>query len=223
VTDAPSADGDSGADLVEEVPLTGMRGVIARRMTESLQEAAQLTLHREIAADHLVQFRNDSSLDPRPSINDLLLAAVARALAEHPEVNATLENGTISRWRRVHLGTAVAVPGGLVVPVIRDADQLSLPALCSEANRLQGLARTGGLTIPDLEGGTFTVSNLGAFGIDSFTPIINPPQVAILGVGRIHREHMTLSLTIDHRAIDGVPGAQFLDDLAQAVGNLSWL
>jgi pyruvate dehydrogenase E2 component (dihydrolipoamide acetyltransferase) len=223
VTDAQAASGRSGADLLEEVRLEGMRGVIARRMTESLREAAQVTLHREIDARHLAQFREDSSESPRPSINDLVLASVARVLPRHPEVNATLENDTISRWRCVHVGTAVAIPGGLVVPVIRNADELPLPVLCSEVERLHKLARTGNHTIADMQGATFTVSNLGAFGIDSFTPIINAPQVAILGVGRIHRGHITLSLTIDHRALDGVPGARFLGDLAKTLENLSGL
>jgi pyruvate dehydrogenase E2 component (dihydrolipoamide acetyltransferase) len=221
VTDERTARADP--DLLEEVRLEGMRGVIARRMSESLREGAQLTLHREIDAQHLAQFRDASSIDPRPSINDLVLASVARVLPRHPQVNATLENDTISRWRCVHLGTAVAVPGGLVVPVIRNADELRLPVLCSEVERLITLARTGNLTIADMQGATFTVSNLGAFGIDSFTPIINPPQVAILGVGRIQRGYITVSLTIDHRALDGVPGAQFLQDLANALADLNSL
>jgi pyruvate dehydrogenase E2 component (dihydrolipoamide acetyltransferase) len=220
VTGSEPASGRA-AEILEQVRLEGMRGVIARRMTESLREAAQLTLHREIDAKHLAQFR--VSANPRPSINDLVLASVARVLRQHPEVNATLENDTISRWRCVHVGTAVAVPGGLVVPVIRNADALPLPALCSEVERLHNLARTGNLTIAEMQGATFTVSNLGAFGIDSFTPIINPPQVAILGVGRIHRGHMTLSLTIDHRALDGVPGARFLADLARTLEDLDSL
>ena len=220
MTGAEAASGHE-AEILEQVRLEGMRGVIARRMTESLREAAQLTLHREIDVQHLAQFR--ASANPRPSINDLVLASVARVLRQHPEVNATLENDTISRWRCVHVGTAVAVPEGLVVPVIRNADALPLPALCSEVERLHNLARTGNLTIADMQGATFTVSNLGAFGIDSFTPIINPPQVSILGVGRIHHGHMTLSLTIDHRALDGVPGARFLADLARTLEDLDSL
>ena len=206
-------------DLLEEVRLEGIRGVIARRLTESLREMAQLTLHRQVDATALVEYRRSQPPDSRPSVNDVLLALVARALTRHPAVNATLENNLVSRWRRVHLGTAVAVEAGLIVPVIRDADQLSFSELRAEAARLQALARDRKLAVTDLEGGTFTVSNLGGFGVDGFTPIVNPPQVAILGVGRISDGTMTLSLTIDHRALDGVPGAQFLADLAELLAD----
>jgi len=207
------------ADLVEAVQLEGMRAVIARRMTESLREMAQFTLHRQVEAARLVLFREGFPADGRPSVNDVVLAAVARGLAHHPSVNATLEDDTIFRWRCVHLGMAVAVDAGLVVPVIRNADELSLRALQEEAARLGRLARDGELTMADIQGGTFTASNLGAFGVDAFTPIINPPQVAILGVGRLSGGSMTLSLTIDHRALDGVPGARFLHDVAEALEN----
>jgi pyruvate dehydrogenase E2 component (dihydrolipoamide acetyltransferase) len=190
-------------------------------MTESLREMAQLTLHRQVDAAQLGQFREAFAADSRPSVNDLVLAAVARILARHPWVNATLEEESIFRWRCVHLGMAVAVDAGLVVPVIRNADELSLAALREEAARLGRVARDGGLTMADIQGGTFTVSNLGSFGVDAFTPIINPPQVAILGVGRVSRGSMTLSLTIDHRALDGVSGARFLHDLAEAFENPS--
>jgi pyruvate dehydrogenase E2 component (dihydrolipoamide acetyltransferase) len=212
---------DREADLLEVVPLKGMRAVIARGMTESLREMAQLTLHRQVEAAQFVQFRESFARGSRPSVNDLVLAAVARVLPQHPSVNATLENETIFRWRSVHLGMAVAVDAGLVVPVIRNAAELSFAELREEAARLGRLARDGGLTMTDIQGGTFTVSNLGAFGVDAFTPIINPPQVAILGVGRVDRGSMTLSLTIDHRAIDGVPGARLLHDLARAFENPS--
>lgn len=206
-------------ELLERVPLAGMRAVIARRMTDSLREMAQLTLHRLVPTAELVRFRETFATASRPSVNDLVLAGVAHVLVRHPSVNATLEDETISRWRSVHLGVAVAVDAGLVVPVIRNADQLSLSALREEAARLSRLAHDGNLKMADIQGGTFTVTNLGAFGIDAFTPIINPPQVAILGVGRADRESMTLSLTIDHRALDGAPGARFLQDLAGIVEN----
>jgi pyruvate dehydrogenase E2 component (dihydrolipoamide acetyltransferase) len=210
---------ESSAELHEQIPLDGMRGLIARRLTESLREMAQLTLHHEIDAAPIIEFRR-ASVDSQHSINDVVLTAVAHTLAHHPAVNATLENDIILRWRSVNLGTAVAVDAGLVVPVIKNADKLSLKQLGVEAERLTTLARSGGLSIADMQNGTFTVSNLGAFGIDGFTPIINPPQVAILGVGRIRREAaMTLSLTIDHRALDGVPGARFLQDLTQLLEN----
>ncbi len=201
-------------DLLEELPLSGIRGVIARRLTQSLHEMAQLTLHRRVEAARLAEFRDQFDAESRPSLNCLVLAAVAHALTRHPLVNATLEDETISRWRRIDLGMAVAVDAGLLVPVIRHADRLSLAELQHEADRLSRLAREGRLAMTDIQDGTFTVSNLGSFGIDGFTPIVNPPQVAILGVGRLREGAMELSLTIDHRALDGVPGARFLEDLA---------
>ena len=203
------------AELFEQVRLDGMRGVIARRMTQSLRDMAQLTLHRQVDVAALLRFREGFAEDARPSFGDLVLAAVARVLPHHPSINATLEEETISRWRSVHLGTAVAVEAGLVVPVIHNAHELALSDLRREAARLASAAREVRLTMSDIQGGTFTVSNLGAFGVDAFTPIVNPPQVAILGVGRVHRGEMTLSLTIDHRALDGVPGARFLHELAE--------
>jgi pyruvate dehydrogenase E2 component (dihydrolipoamide acetyltransferase) len=191
-----------------------MREIIARRMTQSLSEMAQLTLFRSVDATKLSVVRSEYDEQSRPTLNALLLAAVARALVEHPAVNATLEEGVISRWGAAHIGMAVAVDDGLVVPVIRRAESLTLRALQQEADRLAERARGSRLTMSELVGGTFTVSNLGGLGIDGFTPIINPPQVAILGIGRVYRDAMTLSLTIDHRALDGAPGARFLDTLA---------
>jgi pyruvate dehydrogenase E2 component (dihydrolipoamide acetyltransferase) len=206
-------------ELAEAVPLKGMRALIARRMTDSLRDMAQLTLHREIDTAQLTRFRETFELNERPSINDVLLASVARTLPKHAALNATLEDETIFRWRSVHLGMAVAVDDGLVVPIIRNANELSLAELHARAAQLADAAREGKLKMSDIEGATFTVSNLGAFGIDTFTPIIDPPQVAILGTGRIRHGSMTLSLTIDHRALDGAPGARFLADLADVLEN----
>jgi len=210
-----------GMDPVDRVPLKGMRGIIARRMTQSLREMAQLTLHRQVTATELVRVRREWEGSPRPSINDLVLLGVVGALTQNPDLNATLEDDVISRWTAVHIGIAVAVEHGLVVPVIRNADALSFDALVRETGRLRDLAVGRGLALSDLEGGTFTVTNLGAFGIDSFTPIINPPQVAILGVGRLRDAGMTLSLTIDHRAVDGVVGARFLADVEESFATIS--
>ena len=207
------------AELCEAVPLEGMRAVIAHRMAQSLQDMAQLTLHREVGVTTLLEFQESLPGDSKPGLNDLVLGAVARTLTRHPAINATLEEQVIYRWKSVHLGMAVALDPGLVVPVIRNAERLSLQALREEAAGLAAAARSGRLTMPDLQGGTFTVSNLGAFGVDGFTPIINPPQVAILGIGRVRRESMMLSLTIDHRALDGVPAARFLQDLATVIEN----
>ena len=201
--------------LLREVPLRGMRGVIAQTMTQSLREMAQLTLHREVDVTAIEELR--ARRPGELSVNDVMLAAVTRVLGEHPNVNATLEEGTIKEWATVNLGVAVAVDAGLVVPVIKDAQDLSPEQIAAEVRRLAGLAREGQLAIADISDGTFTVTNLGAFGIDYFTPIVNPPQVAILGVGRVRDGATTLSLTIDHRALDGAPGAEFLAALADAL------
>ncbi|WP_131770223.1 2-oxo acid dehydrogenase subunit E2 [Candidatus Protofrankia californiensis] len=205
--------------LHEAVPLKGMRAAIAAAMMQSLHGTAQLTLHRRFNPEPLVAYRQGFSSDARPSLNDLVLAATARVLHTHPWVNATVEDDTIYRWRCVHLGMAVALDNGLVVPVIRNADRLTLEQLRTETARLGSLARQGRLKVSDIQSGTFTVTNLGHFGIDAFTPILNALQVAILGVGRFENASATLSLTIDHRALDGVPGANFLRDLSAALEN----
>lgn len=217
ITANAGSDVTTTAEPYESVPIKGMRAAIAAAMMGSLQGTAQLTLHRQFHADPLVAFRADA-FDPnvRPSLNDLFLTATARVLRDHPALNATIDERTktIRRWRSVHLGMAVGIDEGLVVPVIRDADKLTFQEMKQATARLGGAARSGGLKMKDLQEGTFTVTNLGYFGVDAFTPILNPPQVAILGVGRVNGAASTLSLTIDHRAVDGVPGAQFLQDLA---------
>ncbi|MEM8905418.1 MAG: 2-oxo acid dehydrogenase subunit E2, partial [Actinomycetota bacterium] len=153
------------------------------------------------------------------------------ALRAHPNVNAMVHEAEIELLDEINVGMAVSVPDGLMVPVIAAADELPLDALAAESARLAGAARDGKLTLPELEGGTFSVSALGMFGIDAFTPVVNPPNVAILGVGRIRDDtawdgdvpsrvkRMTLSLTIDHRAVDGAPGAEFLQTLKGLLEN----
>lgn len=211
--------GEKQSELHDAVPIKGMRAAIAASMVASLQNTAQLTLHRSFNPQALVAFRQGLRPESRPSFNDLFLAATARVLRDHPSVNATVEGNTINRWRSVHLGMAVAVTEGLVVPVVRNADKLTLLQLRDETARLGGLARRGRLTMGDMQNATFTVTNLGSFGVDAFTPIINPPQVAILGIGRLGETTSSLSLTIDHRALDGAPGARFLQDLACVLEN----
>jgi pyruvate dehydrogenase E2 component (dihydrolipoamide acetyltransferase) len=158
----------------------------------------------------------------RPSFTDLVIKAVAKALRRHPRLNAKVTAAGIELDPEVHIGMAVALDDGLVVPVIRDADRASLKEVAAESSRLAAAARGGTLGLDDMAGQTFSVTALGMAGIDFFTPIINPPNVAILGVGAIHdslgwdgdrpvkRQVMTLSLTLDHRAVDGAPGAAFL-------------
>jgi pyruvate dehydrogenase E2 component (dihydrolipoamide acetyltransferase) len=166
------------------------------------------------------------------TINDLVLFAVARALVQHPDLNATFADNAITQHARVHLGLAVDTPRGLVVPVIHDADLLSLKQLASESKRLAMAAQANRSAPDDLAGGTFTVSNLGAFGVETFTPVLNAPQVGILGVGGINLRpvqgkdgvafipHIALSLTINHQVVDGAPGARFLQTIGAILANI---
>ena len=219
----------------QTVPLTGMRGTIAERMHQSLRDSAQLTLVTTADVTDLLAWRNSLPDQQRPTVTDLLVKVVALALRDHPAANAHIDAETVRIMPDIHIGIATAVEGGLIVPVVRDADTLSLEALAEERARLVDRVRSGEATAGDLTGGTFTVTNLGGYGVDAFTPIINPPEVAILGAGRTvevpHRDgdgiawhqSMTLSLTIDHRAVDGAPGAAFLQRVVGLLGNSSKL
>jgi pyruvate/2-oxoglutarate dehydrogenase complex dihydrolipoamide acyltransferase (E2) component len=210
------------------LPLTGMRGTIARRMHASLQEMAQLTHGYEVRMDAVVSLRDrlkqewaDSEL-PVPGLNDFLMKAAALALREHPLLNATVREDGIHLLDGIHLGFAVAVPGGLMVPVIEDVVTLPLPEIARRSKALARAAREGRISPAQLEGATFTVTSLGGYGVDFFTPVINPGNVGILGVGRLRdgvewvddrplrTRVLTLSLTFDHRAVDGAPAAEFL-------------
>ncbi|MFE3032508.1 2-oxo acid dehydrogenase subunit E2 [Streptomyces canus] len=215
------------------IPLTGMRGTIARRMHASLQEMAQLTHGYEVRMDAVVSLRERLKEEwagsdlPVPSINDFLLKAAALALREHPLLNSTVREDGIHLLDDIHLGFAVAVPGGLMVPVIEDAAALSLTGIAGRARALAEAARAGRISPAQLEGATFTVTSLGGYGVDFFTPVINPGNVAILGVGRLRdgvewaddrplrTRVLTLSLTFDHRAVDGAPAAEFLRTLGE--------
>jgi pyruvate dehydrogenase E2 component (dihydrolipoamide acetyltransferase) len=214
------------------IPVRGMRKVIAERMHASLQEMAQLTMAMEVTMDEAVKLRSALVAEwtpdgVKPSYTDLVIKAVAKALVRHPLLNATMRATEIELLPLVHVGMAVALDEGLVVPVIRDADTLPLKDLASTSTRLADAARTGTLGLDDMAGATFSVTALGMAGVDFFTPVINPPNVAILGVGRIReglawdgdrpvKQHqMTLSLTIDHRAVDGAPGAAFLNTVRE--------
>ena len=248
--DEPSAGTRVGkADLVraqertsvKPIPLKGIRRTIARRMLQSLQTTAQLTLNASADARALQAFRqrlksSDQSLGLRAvSINDLLLFACARALPAFPELDALFEDDTIYQHESVHLGLAVDSERGLLVPVIRSAEALTLKQLSAEAKRLAEACRAGNVQPDELQGGTFTVSNLGALGIESFTPVLNPPQVAILGVGSINLKpvqsgegvdfipHIGLSLTINHQVVDGAPAARFLQRLSLSLAQIDLL
>jgi len=209
------------------VPVRGMRRTIAARMHESLVTMAQLTMDMDVHMDEAVKLR-EQLLDAwagdgvKPGYTDLVIAAVARALIEHPQMNAVFSDTEITLRGAVDVGMAVALDDGLIVPVIRDAHRLSVGELARETARLAAAARDGSLSVDDLADGTFTVTALGMFGVDSFTPIINAPQVGILGINRLRddvgwngdvpvkQRRMKLSLTWDHRALDGAPAARFL-------------
>jgi pyruvate dehydrogenase E2 component (dihydrolipoamide acetyltransferase) len=217
-------------EALESIPLRSVRAVIAERMLRSATNTAHVTLTAEADATALVELRDQLVQDGiDASYNDLFLYILGRVLREHPKLNASLEDDTIKLWRRVHLGLAVDTDRGLLVPVVRDVDQKGLLQLSGETQSLIERARTGQCTPDELSGGTFTLTNLGMFGIDAFTPLINLPECAVLGVGRIKRQPMMvgegvvgrdmvwLSLTFDHRLVDGGPAARFLQRVVQLV------
>jgi pyruvate dehydrogenase E2 component (dihydrolipoamide acetyltransferase) len=229
------------SDPATVVPFTGMRRVIAQRMHTSLTEMAQLTIGMDVAFDRVEALRtelakaSDDFRRPRPTYTDFVVAAVARALPDHPRLNSRLTEAGIELSPAVHLGIAVALDNGLVVPVLRHADRLNLFDVAARSRALVESARAGTLGIDDLEGATFCVTSLGKYGVDFFTPVVNPPNAAILGVGRIRtetrwRDHrpepgqvVPLSLTWDHRLLDGVPAAQFLQRVAHLLEHPSVL
>jgi len=199
-----------------------MRGTIARRMHASLQQMAQLTLTMDAEMDALWAHREARGGDGvAAGFTAYVIAACAQALRAHPIVNSTVTDAGIELLPDIHVGMATAVPGGLVVPVVHHADRLRLDAIGAETVRLATAARSGTLSVDDVEGGTFAVTSLGMYGVDGFTPVINPPNAAILGVGRVRDDvawtgdgfrrvrRLTLSLTWDHRVLDGAPAAEF--------------
>lgn len=229
------------SDDVEVISLKGVRKVIAERMLASLQSTAQLTMTASADARALQAYRRQLKASPEAlglrevTINDLVLLAVSRVLPQHLALNALFTGEAIAQHKQVHLAFAVDTPRGLLVPVIRRANAMSLKAISREAKRLAAACMDGTAKPDDLNGGTFTVSNLGAFGVETFTPVLNPPQVAILGVGGIglkavadpndetqvtHVPHLSLSLTINHQVVDGAPAARFLQALAQAIAQI---
>jgi pyruvate dehydrogenase E2 component (dihydrolipoamide acetyltransferase) len=223
--------------------MSGMRGTIAKRMQSSLQDMAQLTLHMDADLDAIVEDResrknsgNNNSSNSLPGFTDYVIAAAARALKLHPIVNSQVTAEGIALLPEIHVSMAVALPEGLIVPVIKNTTSLDLSTLAAETKRLSGAAREGKLGLGELEGGTFSVSTLGMFGVDGFTPVINPPNTAILGVGRLRDDvvvskkgkvstvkRMTLSLTWDHRVFDGAPAAEFCKSIVDLLADPSAL
>ena len=248
----PAAPEPAAPEQVESIPVKGVRKLISERMRQSLLDTAQLTMHATADAEALVAYRarlkaSAEQLQLRQvTINDLILFAVARTLPRFPELNAVVRGDgagdRIERHRDVHLAFAVDTERGLVVPVIAGADRLSIAGLAGRAHELAAATQAGSISPDLLQGGTFTVTNLGALGVESFTPILNLPQVAILGVGALvlkpvladlaqpgtpqqvgYRRHLGLSLTIDHRVVDGAPAARFLQALAAAIADIDLL
>lgn len=232
----------SGCDLPPsadpiEIPVKGIRKVVAERMMGSLTGAAQLTLSSSADATSILAYRkklkaSDESLGlSAVSINDLVLFAVAKVLPDFPELNAHFLGDKILQFPQVDLGFAVDTPKGLLVPVIRSANLRTLGGLSAEAKRLASSSIEGKATPDELTGGTFTVTNLGSMGIESFTPVLNTPQVGILGVCSVQPKpvmkgeevsfvpHMGLSLTFDHQSLDGAPAARFLKAVSDAIAN----
>ncbi|MDO4573171.1 MAG: dihydrolipoamide acetyltransferase family protein, partial [Clostridia bacterium] len=221
--------------------MPNLRRVIAKTMHESLSGMAQLTHNSSYDATNVLALRAQLKAQeqteglPKITINDIILFAVSRVLLRHEALNALCLGDTIRYYRHVNLGVAVDTPRGLLVPTLFHADEMSLREIALESKKLSAAAQEGQISPDLLKGGSFTVSNLGAFGIESFTPVINPPQVALLGVncvvervrtrdGRLTTyPAMGLSLTYDHRAVDGAPASRFLQELVKTLENIGAL
>jgi pyruvate dehydrogenase E2 component (dihydrolipoamide acetyltransferase) len=220
------------ADVLAHAPRTSSgrrRKLIAERMRASLAQSAQLTVSMEVDMTEALGLREQlKQLLPeerRPTITDVVIRATVLALKEHSALNAWLHDGNLEMHERVHMGLAVDADEGLIVPVIRNADALDIAELAERTKELSRRAREDQLGVDDLNGGTFTITSLGPLGVDFFTPILNPPQVGILGVGRVfervvmhagqvaQRQFMYLNLSFDHQAVDGAPAARFLQSV----------
>ena len=214
------------------VPLKGVRGMIADRMVESLQTAAQLTHHGSADATALMAEKARlGDAGTKVSIEDLLMLAVVRALKKAPDANGRVEGREVKLSEAIDLSVAIALPGNLLVaPAIFGADAMDVTQLRAARQDLAARARTNKLSVTEMTGGTFTVSNLGLTRVEHFTPIINTPQICILGIGRMTdravrgpdggidlRPHVGLSLTFDHRALDGAPAGNLLTTICQEI------
>ena len=217
-TDATTNDADAlGVTVEEERSLSRVRQTIAHRMARSAREAPHVTLNREVSVERAFRAASElSAAGDAVGFTDVLVAAAARTLDGHPEFNAWFEDERLRLVSEKNVAVAVDAEAGLVTPVVREAGRRSLAGIAAERRRLTEEVLDGTFSMEALRGGTFTISNLGMFGVDSFDPIINPPQVAILGVGRVREgdeRTCTLSLSFDHRVVDGADAARFLDTL----------
>ncbi|MFD2371694.1 dihydrolipoamide acetyltransferase family protein [Brevibacillus sp. GCM10020057] len=218
-------------ETVEKLPVTGMRKVIASRMLASLQESAQLTITARADVTELIALQRkmneftQNEYDTKLTLTDLIARAAVLSLQKHKEINSAFIDDRIHRFGHVHLGIAVALTQGLVVPVVRHAETVSLLELSRQIKALAAQAREGTLGMEAMQGSTFSITNLGAYGVEFFTPVLNPPEAGILGVGSVQdtpvfigeqvqrRSILPLSLTFDHRVLDGAPAAEFLQTL----------
>jgi pyruvate/2-oxoglutarate dehydrogenase complex dihydrolipoamide acyltransferase (E2) component len=231
---ATSADASDGPPVAETRSLVGVRGAVAEAMTASARNAPQVTLHRDLAVDELVDVTDSLAAQYEGSLSmiDLFLRALSAALADHPGVNGRFEAGEHRVAAVQNVGYAVATDHGLLTPVVEDVQSRSLVELADRRRKVVERVLDGSHTAVDLQDGTFTVTNLGPYDIDEFTPILNPPEVAVLGLGRVQEvpvkktagevgfeRRLPVSLTIDHRALDGADGAAFLQSLATYVAD----
>jgi pyruvate dehydrogenase E2 component (dihydrolipoamide acetyltransferase) len=217
----------------EEIPVSGIRKIIAGRMYDSLQKTAQLTLDMKVDVTDLIALQKQTAgtvqnrYNTKLTVTDFIARAVVLSLQKHQQMNSAYIEDKIHLFKHVHLGMAVALEKGLVVPVIRNADSCTLLELSQNVKELAQKGRQAQLTHEEMQGSTFTISNLGAFGIEHFTPVLNPPETGILGVGAVYdtpvykgenlerRSILPLSLTFDHRVLDGAPAAAFLQTVKQ--------
>lgn len=224
--------------LYEEAPMSGVRKAISRSMCASLTEMAQLTLNASFDATAIMEYRKHLKANaqllglPNITLNDIVLYAVSRTLPDHPYINAHLVGETFRLYRHANIGLAVDTDRGLLVPTLFGADTMTLSQIAAASKDAAERARSGQLSPDEMSGASFTVTNLGSLGIESFTPVINPPQTAILGVCTITNRlradgsvypAMGLSLTFDHRAVDGAPAAKFLAQLCTGLENFQLL
>ena len=228
----------TGASPYRDEPLTEMRRVIARRLVTSIGPVPHFFLTTEIEMDRVAQLRSSiKELNPdlKISVNDIIIKVAAAALIEHPQVNASFQEKTIRYYERADIGVAVAIEDGLITPVIRSADRKSLSQIAAEVRELAERARTRRLKPEEYTGATFSISNLGMFGITEFTAVINPPEAAILAVGEMKpvpvvrdaevvvRQIMRVTMSCDHRVIDGATGAKFLQTFKRILENPLYL